>query len=337
MKSLALFTLLMGVLTISSATWSQNGVTYSGLIANRFGDYLVSYCNCRWLAHIYDLEFYYNPFQYIDQLTASTCHKQAKDHTQKNSITLASALEITSTDSDVLYITRDQATEDIEIDWDDRSFLEILKREISPLNSSILQKIEFPANHFSIALHVRRGGGADRSLFQEDVVTNAEGINVIYKQWPTPEQWDESQCADKIWPTRFPSDLYYIEQLKALIRMHSDKKIYVHLFTDDPSPEKIAAKYEAALNNPQVHFGYRKENNSHDTNVLEDFFSFMAFDALIRSASNYSKIAAAIAEIPYEVFPTDSRWEGRKLITTQISIIERSEGKVTIQYINLEN
>ena len=111
----------------------------------------------------------------------------------------------------------------------------------------------------------------------------------------------------------------------------------MHIFTDDPSPEKIAAKYEAALNNPQIEIGYRKENNSHDANVVEDFFSFMAFHALIRPASHYSEMAAALGEIAHEVFPTDSRWEGRKLITTKIAVTERHEGKVTTRHINLEN
>lgn len=320
----------------NSAILPSNGITYSGSYANRLGDYLVSYCDCRWLSYIHNLEFYYKPFKYCDQLTASVCHKQASENTNKKEIQLTSAFQINSEDDDVLFVGDDHMIANVQIDWNDRPFVKILKSEISPLGVLTGQKIEIPHNHYAIALHVRRGGGADRKLFQEDVAICAEGVNLIYKNWPTPDQWDESTSADKIWPERFPSDIYYIEQLRDLSDLNASKKIYVHIFTDDPCPEQIAAKYEAALGNPQIQFGYRKQNNSHDTNVLEDFFSIMSFDALIRPASHYSEIAAAIGEIPYEVFPKYSRWEGRKLITTHISIIERKEGKVTTKSIDLK-
>ena len=150
-----------------SITLSSNGITYAGLWANRFGDYLVSYSECRWLSYIHNLEFYYNPFKYGDQLIASICHKQINDHTQKRTIGFGSALQINSRDDDVLYIGDDHMISDVQIDWDDRSFVKLLKEEISPINLSSKQTIEIPANHYSIALHVRRGEAQTENSFRK--------------------------------------------------------------------------------------------------------------------------------------------------------------------------
>lgn len=101
-----LYAMLVGVLTISAEALSQNGITYSGNQfddtvfrdrngitysgnhAERFGDYVFTYCECRWLSYVHNLEFYYKPFQYGDQLIASITHKHAKDHTKKENFLL---------------------------------------------------------------------------------------------------------------------------------------------------------------------------------------------------------------------------------------------------------
>ena len=323
----ALYALLVGVLTISAVALSQNGITYSGNgtdrfgsthfrdrngitysgnHAERFGDYVFTYCECRWLAYVHNLELYYKPFQYGDQLIASISHKHVKDHTKKRELYIKSARKIKSKLKDVLYVTNDHFTADFQVDWADKEFLKLIRAEIALIDPSSTKKVTIPPDHYSVALHIRRGGGADRKLFQEDIVTSAEG-------WLNAN-WNENDFADKKWPKRFPPDAYYIEQLKALVLLHPGKEFYVHIFTDDPAPEKIAKKYEDALNNPRITFGYRTEDNKHNNNVLEDFFAMMHFDALIRAGSHYSAMAGVLGGVSYEVSPASYRWEGRKLI-----------------------
>ena len=321
---------LLGSLSIHSLILATNGITYEARYADRFGDYITTYCDCRWLSHIHNFEFYYKPFRYGDQLIASTVHPHSKDHTKIREIYISDTHAINPADENVLYVTNDHFMSFLKPDWNDPAFVKLIQDEISPIDDSIKGKLEIPVNHFSVALHVRRGGGADRPLYQENVTTSVEG-------WKVPENWGDDQWVDKIWPTRFPSDIFYIEQLRALALLHPDKLIYAHIFTDDPSPELIAEKYKAALNNPRIVFGYRTENNYHYTNVLEDFFAMMDFDALIRAGSNYSAMAGAIGQVSYEAFPTTTRWEGRKLITTQICTLERAKGKVTANYLDTEN
>ncbi len=46
--------------------------------------------------------------------------------------------------------------------------------------------------------------------------------------------------------------------------------------------------------NSNIEFDFRRENNSHNKNVLTDFFSLFNFDVLIHSHSNFSISAACI-------------------------------------------
>ena len=320
---------LWGAVFVTSLSYSA-AITYGNKYALRFGDKVAAYCVCRWLSYIYNLEFYYTPFDNGDQLMGSVTQKHVGDYPDKRKIYINSALEINSKDEDILYIAPyDHATADVEIDWNDKVFVKLIKEEISLIDQSIKQKIEIPLDHYPVAMHVRRGGGADRKLFQEDVVTSIEG-------WVN-EDWDEDSYADKMWPERFPSDIYYIEQLKTFALLHPDKKLYVHIFTDDPVPAKIAQKYMVALSNPLIQFGYRTENNAHNNNVLEDFFAMMDFDALIRAGSYYSGMAGYIGEIGYVVWPRSCEWKGRRLITTEVYLAERRDGKISVRYIDVEN
>ena len=76
--------------------------------------------------------------------------------------------------------------------------------------------------------------------------------------------------------------------------------------------------------NPRIQFGYRTKDNKHNSNVLEDFFAMMDFDALIRSGSHYSAMAGVLGGISYEVSPASYRWEGKKLIIPSVDIVERN-------------
>ena len=49
----------------------------------------------------------------------------------------------------------------------------------------------------------------------------------------------------------------------------------------------------------------------------------MDFDALIRAASHFSIMAGVIGGVSYEVGPLSHRWEGQKLIITEVKVIER--------------
>ena len=111
----AFYIFLVGVLTISSSAMSQNGITYAAK-SGRFGDYVFLYCECRWLSYVHNLEMYYKPFEYGDQLVASIRHKHARNSTKKEELWIKSALQINPNDKDMLYVTNDHFTDDFTVD-----------------------------------------------------------------------------------------------------------------------------------------------------------------------------------------------------------------------------
>ena len=85
----------------------------------------------------------------------------------------------------MLYVTNDHFTDDFTVDWSDKNFLKLIREDMALIDPSSTKKVAIPPDHYSVALHVRRGGGADLKLFQEDIVVN-------YR--------NDSSYADKIWP-----------------------------------------------------------------------------------------------------------------------------------------
>lgn len=311
-KNRALYSLVLQ-LTLGAESFASNAVTYT-LSKGRFGDHILAYCEARWISYVYGIEFYYKPFRYSDQLRMHEIHKQVKDHTQKNELEISDGQQLFREDRDTLFVTVPFPTHN-PVNFSDAAFIKLLQDEMRPLKA--LAKVEIPKNHISIAMHVRRGGGWDLQLCQSDTVVTAGFV-------PKKPEMYSHRCADHEYPTRFPPDSFYIEQLTYVISLFKDQAVYVHIFTDDPQPELIARKYEEALgNNPRVVFGYRKSDNKHDSNVLEDFFSMMEFDCLIRAGSNYSSTAGDLGRIKLEIRPSEYVWEGSKLIITEVAIFER--------------
>ena len=62
-------------------------------------------------------------------------------------------------------------------------------------------------------------------------------------------------------------------------------------------------KFKAALNNPRISFGCRQEGNAHNAHVLEDFFSMMDFDCLIRPGSHYTRFVQRLGNNKVVIYP----------------------------------
>jgi hypothetical protein len=279
----------------------------------RFGDCLYGYCEARWLSFIHEYDFYYYPFIHSDELVMSTKLKHRTDFTFKKEIMIRDAKTIDKNESGTLYIG-DGFLANNPVNFANKEFMKLLKSEISPIKP--IEPITFPANHLTVALHVRRGGGYDHQLFQSDTISNTR-----------------TKFADQIDPTRFPPDTFYIDHLRYVIELYPDTNIYVHIFTDDPNPASIVRKFQQAVNNPKLVFGYREEGNRHDKNVLSDFFNMMNFDCLIRAGSNYSAMAGIIGQVKLEIKPTSYVWNGNILIIDKAKVIDRTKEKPRITYV----
>lgn len=270
----------------SAITWIPNG--------GRFGDNLVSYSKTLWLSLHYDIPILYKQFKYSDQLMLHE-HEQIyttesyKDFSRIIHLPLSSSYDDLANDINALYIIHWKTV--VKIDWFDQDFINALQEKITPRQP--LETIIIPENCISIAVHVRNGGSC---------------------------AIDTQQEKDR-WPLRFIPDEFYIAQIERLVEMFDTENIYVHIFTDHINPVFLADKFQQALNNPRITFGYR-EHNSHDSMVLEDFFSMMKFDCLIRPGSNLSRFAQRLGDNKIVIYPED--------------YYKTADGKTIINVINIK-
>lgn len=175
-------------------------------------------------------------------------------------------------------------------------------------------------NAMHVALHVRKGGGFDLPLCSKD---GLEYFPFGQKTLPPQAEWVDGEkrartyngffyrfCkyADTKWPLKFPPDAYYIAQIQNFYHLLGEKPLVMHLFTDDPNPREIATKYTRILQNPNITFTYRETGNRHDQHVVEDFFSIMQCQALIRPASTLTTAAERFGNFQLTASPVHASW-----------------------------
>ena len=105
------------------------------------------------------------------------------------------------------------------INYDNSEFVALMREEIKAL--SPVTKVVVPKEMLAVAVHVRRGGGWDRPLIQEDTLV-------------TGEAWEASSAYDVLhvdleYPERFAPDTYFIKQLRYVLDLYPDTKMYVHI------------------------------------------------------------------------------------------------------------
>src|SRR5260221_8397126 len=109
-------------------------VTYV-LNGGRFGDNLLSYSKAKWLSYTYSIPFYYKPFPYSDQLQLSIDQKRYTSsvaHENGEEVLLPKyKVPVIDPFRDCVYINQWYA--EVTIDWNDRAFIEELKKDIIPI------------------------------------------------------------------------------------------------------------------------------------------------------------------------------------------------------------
>jgi hypothetical protein len=271
---------------------SISGITYIVYSEGRFGDKLLTYCRAKWLAYKYNIPLLYKPFIYSDQLMLhmTESHYENSKNTFKGAIILKDKSTPIERNKGVLYTLPYFPESEIEltseslglvslcrINWQDKGFLSILRNYIRPRYHLTLTSI--PKNCITVAVHVRKGGGFDP--------VNLIGVFPVLG----------------LHALKFPPDSYYIEQIKRVSDLLHNQPLYVHIFTDDSNPVAIVKQYKAAVNRSNIKFGCRTSNNSHSSNVLEDFFSLPKFNCLIRSDSNFSIVASKLGNYRIVISP----------------------------------
>jgi hypothetical protein len=289
---------------------NNNGVVaqYSG---GRFGDNLMACAHALYFALKNSCTLYIQPFLYSDHLMMDELqphYTKASDRVFKYKRVLTGKEPSLRNSKNTLFmlpyfaesaIERSEYPFHFQVDWDDALFQEQLHKLIQPKRP--LNLIVPPKDTLSVAVHVRKGGSYQDGLESElanDVHKMIEHGKLIYK---------------------IPVDQYYINQIKYVAEM-SNVPLYVFIFTDDKNPQALVQKYADVLHDSRIIFDYRKENNDHCYNVLEDFFSMMQFDILIRPESNFSLMAEKLAHHKLVISPGDfipGSWVHEGIVTVK--------------------
>lgn len=300
-------------------------ITYD-LNGGRLGDNLSTYAKAKLFSHLFNIELLYKPFAHSDLLYM---HVKEKHYTQQladqfSKIVFVKSLEdiIIPQEEKILFITNFYTkTPKILYDFaqENPTFAQEIKLMLSPL--APIPLLEKPKDTITIALHVRKGTGFDKPLGSLQQYDGHEHI-IHYSEKIIRQE----QFSDFIWPTKFPPDQYYIDQIKKISELLDHQPLHIFLFTDDPHPEEIAHRYQKALNKKNISFSYRISGNSHDTNIVEDLHQMASCDCMIRSSSLLAQAAQLLGNHTIIIYPKHALKLSDRIIIDKIGIIKKTSG-----------
>lgn len=300
------FLLLLILLPLSSYCNHEKAVTFGW--GGRLGDNILDYTHAKWISYKYGIPLLFKSFEYSDQFVFSDVEEHLTSENQLNytQVTLKNLDQLNkklkrntlyflphACDSYVEYVFNGLHGLYVPVDWSDKTFREMMKTLIAPKYP--LKLTYPPSNIISVALHFRTGGG-----FVWDTDSMKKGL-----------------------PLRFPEPEYYIKQLSRLHKFANYKPMYVYIFTDHPEPGILRKLLEDSFSNKNIQFDCRLEGNMHDVNVLEDLFSMINFDCLVRPMSHYSMTASHLGDFKFDFVPKHGYWENNKFIVDQVDIIKK--------------
>ena len=299
---------------------AKAAVTYE-CNSGRFGNNLFTYMHAKWVSYHFDIPLLYQPFHYSDQLVLHDKEKRYKHSEVHKAFSTTKVLrrgEILDIDrnSPTLYVIPyfpeclleveywNSAALYFNVPWDNVFFKKELKASIYPKNNLTIW--DKPDNGISVAVHVRKTSNGTDGVLSHD--------------YPQGLYTPGYSFIDVSMPLTMPSDAYYIDQIKNLAHIFHDQQLYVYILSDDKNVAAIMTKYGQMVNCSNVRFFCRASGNSHDSNVLEDFFFITRCDCLIRSESTYATSASKLGDYLVQISPVHHQWDDGHLIIDETKI-----------------
>ncbi|HSX25588.1 MAG TPA: hypothetical protein VLE89_01105 [Chlamydiales bacterium] len=294
----------------TSALFAQSAVTYQ-LSGGRFGDNLIAYLHGKWIAYKNDLPFLYVPFNYSSKLILS---EKEILYEGSQSFQLTTRVErdfhILPSSLSTLYIVPYFPEDPHELragrsdlglpygyfypNWKDPTFRKAVREMIAPRYP--VKTLDLPSERVTIAIHIRHGGRFD----------------------PTTH--------GRYYPLKFPALPFYIDGLAKLLELFKTKPVYCYLFTDALDRPALAAQFKDVLSkHPNAILDYRDPQTDYEDLVLEDFFSLLKFDAIIRPYSNFSVAATLINDYAVIYSPKTFVHRGTNSIIREVDLIVNEE------------
>jgi len=312
------FIVILFVATTNTFALNQ-AITYE-LNGGRLGDNISTWSKAEYLSYHYSIPLLSVPFPYSDCFafdTLETALTPALKSTFKHIIYIVNGNEIENyrDENDVLFISTfyTKTPSLYEVKCRDKEFNAFINAHLKPLMEvPIIEQ----SSAFTVALHVRTGGGIDAPLYSEQWYDHAPilySVNIEDKITNTKEMH-----ADQQWPTKFPPLQYYLDQIKKLRTLVSDKPLLIYLFTDDPDPQSLVSSFNKRLNDDTISFIYQ---TTHHDQTVEDLIMMSQCQCLIRSSSLYAQAAQLMGNHQIIFYPLHSYWQGKKLIIDKVKIV----------------
>lgn len=298
---------------------------------DRFGDHVLLYIKSKWLSCKHQIPLLLHNFELADHLALFDAEIPLPINYQKSFshvIGLAKESSINS-NTNALYAT-DFCCELIEPSIEEfEQFRSRIRTLVAPAKQ--FKKLEIPPDVISIAVHVRRGSGNDRSLLSQQLFTHTQPSIFItdkpYNILDEPNCTNKAihtqswGCSDTVFPFRFMPDQYYIDQIILLSKLLNDAPLYVYIFSDHHNPREIVDRFAQIINKPNITFDCHMENKSSGAQVVHDLFAMTQFDCLIRARSHLSIIAEFIGDHKIVISPKNYQWiDKNKLVATEINL-----------------
>jgi hypothetical protein len=278
------------------SAFGNDAIAYS-LTNGRFGDQLLCYLHAKWFSYYYDIPLLYTPFLYSSELVLSDKEILSNGQAFSKQIYVSSLLSFENSKSkeSTIYHTsyfaeslfeQMNSSNCLSVNWKDENFRQIVLPLLAPKKA--LQLVYPYDDCISIAIHIREGGNIDTDHTR------------YYAPYKLP-----------------PID-FYIDALKNMIDLFPKRELYCFVFTDALKPDVIVKKLQTLF--PQVTFDYRKKGNGPKNYVLEDFFSFFEFDALIRPDSNFSIIPSLLHDYAVAISPKNFSYKNDSPVIDELNI-----------------
>lgn len=329
--SLFFFIFFLG--DLHSSEKRKHAITYSIDEWRRLGDNIITFCKAYYFSVLHNIPLLYNTFPYSNDFVLHTKFNKLSDEVKKfhKIINVDKPDDISNalaSDEPILFQCHFLTETPLLYNYsrDNPQFETNLKKLIFPV--ARLPQLPHHDEVTTVALHVRKGGGFDLPLSSLQQYAKNEPIKGFFLKkrsiesssidiWPLKQiRYDnyndeikkfiykKISFADYLWPIKFPPNQYYLDQLKTIASKFPYKKFLVHLFTDDPNPHLIIEEYEKALcDYSQITFSYRKTDNHHTKNVVEDLFLMTQCDFIISAHSSFAFAAHILGNHSLIIYP----------------------------------
>ncbi len=285
----------------------------------RFGDRIMAYVFAKWISYKFNIPLLYKPFHYSFMLRLS---RDEKKYSQEIAKQFRNKLQIGS-NGDVIRHRKNNALfiirgvyfriagcrgleQTIKRMLQDKYFVTELQNMIQPIDP--LPQINLPQDKVTVAVHIRKWEF-------DDLLDSIQYYSTKFRIY-----------VDRKWPLKFPPEQYYVDQIKKISTLFDDVPLFMHIFTDDPNPLGLVSRIKEAVNKENITFSCRQSGNAHNAHVIEDFYNMSRFDCLIRSGSHFGISAQLLGNHKVIIYPKHWKWEDRKLIIDEVSIIDNRAG-----------